>query len=241
MRHDRTIHQQKQIEIINEIETQSKADSLKFSTVEPVKDFDTDPRICLTSIHFPGNELLDKVETITKELRNISPDHYYYRHNSLHLTIKNIKIISDPPNFTDEDIDKVRKVFSLVIPKHQSFCAYFYRLMLFPYNLALIGTSDPELDDIHLELDRKLNQIGVPDDKIYTNRKYFFCNMTLARFNSKLSQKFIAKVNEISDSLNFPPYLIDTVTLIKTNASLTNCLRLHTWKLNLVRSIQAVI
>lgn len=231
MHHDKTIHQQKQIEIINEIDRQNRTGSLKFSTVEPVKDFDTDPRICLTGVHFPRSEMLNKVETVIKKLQNVSPNHYYYRRASLHLTIKNIKVISNPPNFTAGDITKVRETFTQVIPKHQSLYAHFYRLMLFPYNLALIGTSDPELDDIHLELDRKLKQIGVPDDKIYINRKYFFCNMTLVRFNSKPTPKFISKVAQISNSLEFPPYLIDTVTLIKANASLNYYRKIQTWKL----------
>lgn len=231
MHHDKTAHQQKQIEIINEIERQNKTGSLKFSTVEPVKDFAADPRICLTSVHFPRAELLNKVSKIINELQNISPNHYYYRRNSLHLTIKNIRIVHDPPNFTPADVAKVRRMFSQVIPKHQSFYAYFYRLMLFPYNLALIGASDSELDNIHLELDRKLKQIGIPDDKIYINNKYFFCNMTLARFNSKPTPKFISKVADISNSLELPPYLINTVTLIKTNASLNYCQKIKTWKL----------
>jgi len=67
--------------------------------------------------------------------------------------------------------------------------AYFSHLLLFTSNLALIGTTDPELDEIHSELDRKLKQIGIPDDKIYTNNKYFFCNMTF--LFSALSQKLL--------------------------------------------------
>ena len=231
MHHNKTFHQQKQIEVINEIENQVKFGHLKFSTVEPVKDFDNDRRICLTSVHFPSQKLLKQVEKITKPFRNISPNHYYYRPTSLHLTIKNIRVISNPPNFGDIEIKKAAKIFSQVIPKHKHFHAYFSHLLLFTSNLALIGTTDPELDEIHSELDRKLKQIGIPDDKIYTNNKYFFCNMTLVRFNSKPSSKFLAKVAEINNSLAIEPYLIDSVTLIKANASLSYCQKIQTWKL----------
>jgi 2'-5' RNA ligase len=139
-------------------------------------------------------------------------------------------VINDPPHFGKDDIKKVKKVFYEVVPKHKKFNIYFYRLLLFPNNLALMGTSDEGLDNIILNLDQKLKDAGFADDKIYSNKRYFFCNMTLARF-SQPSNYFKHKVKELSRSLSFKPYLVDSVTLLTCNAVFKKRNILHTWYL----------
>jgi hypothetical protein len=49
-----TSHQKQQIKVINEIERSVEQNTLNFSTVVPVADFEKDSRICLTSLHFPA-------------------------------------------------------------------------------------------------------------------------------------------------------------------------------------------
>lgn len=216
-----TFHQQQQVQVINQIEQSILQNSLNFSTVAPVDDFENDSRICLTSLHFPNQKLINDVQKIIYELKKVEPNFYYYPPQSLHLTIKNIRVINDPPNFNQSDVEKAQQIFREVIPKHQKFKVYFYRLLLFPNNLALVGTTDPELDEIVLDLDEKLNKVGVPDDKKYNNERYFFSNMTLARFGG-LSSRFASKVKELSAKINFKPYEIDSVTLISGNAVFKN-------------------
>lgn len=229
---NQTPYQKKQIDVINTIENQVKNNLLSSSTVEPVEDFENDPRLCLTGIHLPDQKLIDTVyKTIIKPLRAISPNHYYYEKDSLHMTIKNVRIINNPPTFTEDYIQKTKKVFEEVVPKHKKYQVYFYRLLLFPSNLALIGTTDPELDLIILDLDQKLKDAGIPDDKQYSNSHYFFCNMTLARFNSSVTQEFIKKVEELSQNINIEPYTIDSVTLLVSNAVLKKRRIIGTWNL----------
>lgn len=146
------------------------------------------------------------------------------------MTIKNIRVINDPLHFTTDVISKAEKVFSKIIPIHQRLKVYFYRLLLFPNNLALIGTTDPELDEIVLDLDRKLNEEGIPDDKQYSNSQYFFSNMTLARF-SKPSDEFRRRVGELSESILIEPYTVDSVTLLTCNAALKKRKIINTWDL----------
>ncbi len=226
------LHQKKQVEVINQIEEQIKKDALSFSTVSPVKDYENDSRICLTSVHLPNKDLVNKIQkSIIKPLYDLSSDHYYYPDNSIHLTIKNVRLISDPPTFNDQDTEKVRKVFSEIIPNHNKFNVYFYRLLIFPNNLALIGTTDPELDDIIFSLDKKLREVGVPDNKQYTNSRYFFSNITLARFTHSLTQTYKDKIAELSDSISFNPYTVDSVTLLSCNAVLKKRRIIGTWNL----------
>jgi len=44
-----TNHQDRQREVIDQIEKEVQENKLTFSTVEPVSDFDNDTRVCLTS------------------------------------------------------------------------------------------------------------------------------------------------------------------------------------------------
>ncbi len=224
-------HQHKQQEIINKIADQVNNNSLNFSTVSPVTNYEIDPRICLTSVHLPHQKLIDQVQAIIEPLRKIEPSFFYYPNDSLHLTVKNVRVINDPPHFNEHDAQKAKEVFSRIIPKHKQFQIYFYRLLLFPNNLALIGTTDPELDSIILDLDDELKNEGIPDDKVYVNSKYFFSNMTLVRFNTQLSQKCKEKIFELSNNLKFEPYLIDSVTLLSCNAVFKKRHEIGTWQL----------
>lgn len=225
-------HQLQQRKVINKIEEQVKVNPLNFSTVSRVEDYEKDSRICLTSVHLPNEELkLQIKKLLTEPLHKIEPDFYYYTVNSLHMTIKNIRVINNPPHFTAEDIEKAKKVFSQIIPKHKQFSVYFYRLLLFPNNLALIGTTDSELDSIILDLDKEFNQVGIPDDKVYVNSKYFFSNITLTRFNRPPTEKFKQKIQELSSSIKFKPYIVDSVTLLSCNAVFKNRKLIETWYL----------
>jgi len=216
-------HQLQQQKVINKIEEQVKANSLNFSTVSAVEDYESDPRICLTSVHLPNEEFkLQIQELLTESLRKIAPDFYYYTDDSFHMTIKNIRVVNNPPHFTEKDVNQAGKVFLQIIPRHKKFNVYFYKLLLFPNNLALIGTTDSELDSMILDLDNALNKAGIPDDKIYANSKYFFSNITLARFNTPPSNEFKQKVQELSNSIKFKPYTVNSVTLLSCNAVFKN-------------------
>lgn len=229
---DQTPYQKKQIEVINSIEDQVKNNSLNFSTVEPIEDFDNDPRLCLTGIHIPNQQLINEIyKALIDPLLTLSPHHYYYEKDSLHITVKSVRIINDPPHFNEVVIQKAKKVFEEVIPNHKKYQVYFYRLLLFPFNLALIGTTDSELDSIVLELDQKLKDVWVQDDKQYTNSQYFFSNMTLARFNSPPTQKFKEKIEELSSNIHIPPYTINSITLLTANAALKKQRIIGNWNL----------
>ncbi len=212
-------HQRKQLEVISKIEKEIKTSSVQFSTIAPVEDFEEDTRMCLTSVHFPHQDLLNQIqETVIRPLAIVSPEHYYYSPSSLHITIKNIRVINDPPRFNEKDIKKAKKILSEVVPSCHSFQVYFYRLLLFPYNLALVGTTDSELDTIINRLDNKLDVAGLSDDKQYSNDAYFFTNMTLVRFTKPISQAFREKIKELGEQISFQPYKVNSVSLVTCNA-----------------------
>src|SRR5258708_16362563 len=110
-------HQVRQKEVIHRLEEQIGNDTLSFTTVAPVADYENDTRICLTSVHFPHEVLQKKVqETLITPLRMISPEHFYYPDDSLHMTIKNVRVINDPQHFNETDITRARDVFAKIVP-----------------------------------------------------------------------------------------------------------------------------
>lgn len=223
-------HQQHQLAVISTIEEQVHNNSLNVSVVDHIEDYRNDNRICLTNVHFPSSALINATEHIIDSLKEIEPSYYYYPQKSLHMTIKNVRVIHNPPQFTEEDIQKVEKVLTEIVPKQKSFHVYFYRLLVFKNSLSLIGTTDPELDEIIFRLDKRLREVGIPDDKTYANTKYFFSNMTLARFPNA-SNAFIKRVKELSNHLTIQPYTVDSVSLVSGNAAFTKLRIIKTWKL----------
>jgi hypothetical protein len=225
-------HQEKQVGIIDDVERQIKDSSLGFSTVSPVEDYEKDTRICLTSVHLPTEELIREVQdSLIQPLRRISPGSFYYPPDSLHMTVKNVRVINDPPTFDENDVCRVKDIFASAIPHHKTFRAYFYRLLLFPGSLALVGTTDPELDDIFFDLDERLKLGGVPDDKKYANGRYVFMSMTLARFGNAPAEAFLQMVRELSQSISFKPYVVDSITLLTCNAVFKKLRKIDSWQL----------
>lgn len=221
--YNKSQHQQEQIKVINKIEKQVNNNKLEFSLVNPTENYENDKRICLTSVHLLKKDLINTLhKQLIIPLKQTSPEHYYYGADSFHMTIKNIRVVNDPPRFDKNEIKKAKDVYSNIIPQHKRFKVYFYRLLLFPYNLALIGTTEPELDKIVIDLDKKLKEFEIADDKIYVNKQYFFSNITLARFPKLPSKELIKKIKDLSDEINIYPYTVDSVTLLTCNAVLKN-------------------
>ena len=226
------IHREKQKEIIQAIEEQLRTDSLQATAVAPVEDFENDNRICLTSVHFPTQLFVDRIlQTITEPLKQSFPGAYSYPRDSLHFTIKNIRTIQNPPNFTEEDVHNAIDLFGRVIPRHSSVTIYPYKLLLFKNNLALICTTDDTLDKLILDLDGQLRHAGIPDNKRYVNSRYFFCNMTLMRFTKLPPDGFFKQVQELSAHLELPDYRIDYVNLVTGNAAMKKLQIRGEWEL----------
>lgn len=225
-------HQSKQKQIIEEMDRQVRNNALNFSSVASIDNYETDSRLCLTSVHIPSKVFTHKIQSsLIQQLQHIKPEYYYYSDNSLHITIKNVRVVNNPPHFTEETTTLATGVFNDIVQHNKKFRIYFYKLILFPNNVSLIGTTDPEFDDLFLDLDKGLKAAGIPDDKRYLNAKYFFCTMTLCRFNTEPSSKFVEKVKELENSIMLEPYEVDSVTLLTCNAMFKKQNLLGTWDL----------
>lgn len=207
-----------QKQFIKKIRASLSKDKFKATVVEPQKDYENDNQICLTSsASIPKNISYKIVKKIITPLKNIDPVHFYFRPELMHLTIKNIRTIHQPPLFTNADVIKVDKLFKELIPLFPSLNFYLEDLVLFPTSISLIGYCDEGFKKLVRALDSGLKKIGVPDDKKYFSNTIFFSNITLCRFAHKLTTPFIEKAKELQN-IKIGNLRVKKINLISGNA-----------------------
>jgi len=211
-------YQRKQKQLITNISKELSKGEYKATTVDIRKDYENDHDTCLTSVVFPDKDIKNKiVKEIINPLREIEPEHYYCPIDSLHLTIKNIRTINTPPLFNDKDVRKAKRVFKDIVPKFKEFPFCLKELVQFPTSISLVGYSDKILYDLVHGLDQKLKMVGVPDNKKYISDSVFFGSLTVCRFTSKPSERFLQKVKELQNLLVGDVY-VKKISLITCNS-----------------------
>ncbi len=186
--------------------------------VDRQKDYANDRQTSLTSVVFLPEDITDGItKNITSPLKNIEPNQYFYPAASMHLTIKNIRTISEPPTFSQADVIKVNKLFNNIIPKFQTFEFNVEDILIFPTSLAVMAYSDDTLKKLVLALDKGLNKIGMPDNKKYLSDSVFWGNITVCRFVEKPGDKFMAQAKKMRN-LKIGKFKVKKISLICCNA-----------------------
>lgn len=161
-------------------------------------DFANDPRLALVCLYFVPEQVQDFIlSEIVSPLRAADPAPYYYPRESLHLTVKNVRYINSPPNYTADDIQKVRRGFREVVPGIKAFPMELEWVFEQPSSLSVCGFSDDSLLRIVNTLNQTLIDVGVPDDKKYFSQEVFFGNVSFCRFQKPPNQAFREKVREL--------------------------------------------
>ncbi len=181
-------------------------------------DYGTDSAMCLTSVAFlPGDIAYNIHRSIVQPLQAVEPDHHYYSPDSMHITVKNIRTIHNPPLFTEADVRKVDHLFAELIPKHSSFSFRLEEVVPFPTSVSLIAYSDVGLRDLVRALDARLNEIGVPDNKQYVLDDVYFGNITLCRYTRRPSQEFGEALDQMTNVYQ-GILKVETIHLITCNS-----------------------
>ena len=215
-------YQTQQKRLIEQIEAQIAQGSFGATVVEKQTDYESDPARCLASVCRLPMELADYVErAVIAPLRTIQPCHYYYCAEQIHLTIKNIRVIHDPPRFNDNDVRSVEELFANIVPKHSPFDFKLQGSVLFPTSLAIIGYSDRSFGDLIHDLDQGLRRIGLPDDKHYASDSIFFGNVTVCRLTDTPSQGFLEQVRAFRER-EFGQFTVKCIDLVSCNAVYTS-------------------
>ena len=206
-----------QRQVVKELRAGSEH-TLTASMIPVRPDYRTDPAMCLTSVSFVPEAMgRDIRRTIVEPLRAMEPEHHYYPPASMHITIKNIRSVHHPPQFTEEEIEKVNRLFRGLIPRHPSLAFSLEELVAFRTSVSLIGYCDERLKDLVLTLDAGLNEIGVPDDKRYVSSTVFFGNVTLCRFVRQPSGAFFGAVERMA-RIYTNELKVETIHLITCNS-----------------------
>ena len=211
-------YKEKQRKLFEKLEAQFKENSNAVEIVEPVSDYVSDNRICLTSVVFPPKYIVDAInKKIVSKFVGVDDNQYFFLPESFHLTIQNIRTINLPPLFNDEDIKKARDVFRKIIPRHNQFSFKLSGLFETPTSFSIRGYCNDNLQKLILDLRTEMISAGVPDNKKYGSEDVFFGNITVCRFTKKPNEKFYQKIKELKN-IEIGNILVDKVSLITTNA-----------------------
>lgn len=210
-------YQQKQFDLFEKIEKSFKKGESPSTIVEPVKDYVKDNRICLTAAVFMSPDIQRIIETkVIKPLKEADGSQYYYLPESLHLTIQSVRTSHHPPEFTHEDIKKVRGVLDEIIPKHKKLNFNLKGLFELPTSLGIRAFSDASLTSLVSELREKLQTAGVPDNKTYASNEVVFGNVTVCRYKNSPKNSFQEKVSQLKD-VEIGQLRVKNISLITTN------------------------
>lgn len=188
------------------------------SAVPMTEDFANDNRICLTAVAFLPDDLQAEIEAnIVDKLRILEPQHYYYMACSYHVTVQNVRTISDPPTFDEREIRTAIKVlqeqFKNAPPLHFEICS----LLSLPTSMALRAFAQPFLLELTRRTRDALSQAGLPDNKEYVSDDVVFGNITLCRYSSPPSRALLERAKEVLSCFSRTVHFRQ-VKLITTNA-----------------------
>jgi 2'-5' RNA ligase len=192
--------------------------NVRVSVVPIRSNYRTDPAMCLTSVALLPDDIAQDIHRkIVQPLEEIEPEHHYYSPDSMHITVKNIRTIHNPPRFSEADVRKVDRLFGELIPQHASFSFWFEELVAFPTSVSLIAYSDVGLRNLVRALDAGLNRIGVPDNKEYVSDDVYFGNVTLCRYTRHPSREFSDALEQMTRMYE-GVLKVETIHLITCNS-----------------------
>lgn len=213
-----TAFQRRQLDLMRQMETSFSVGS-SLSTIVPMQsDFINDPQMALTCVAYIDKRIARVIQNkLIVPLKAIEPEFYYYPISALHLTIQNIRVIHDPPNFSPSDIAKVHKLLTNIIPEHAPFRFTFSGLLSMPTSTSVIALVRPRYDQFVKKLRAALIGIRVPDDKQYFTDELVFANTTFCRYTHTPSEQFLQKLQTMKD-IGIGEFIADTMTLVEMNA-----------------------
>jgi 2'-5' RNA ligase len=213
-------YRDRQRQLIDSVRADVSAVREKASVVPIQADYAADGGRCLTSVRFVPTQASAFLQTnIQQVLAQAEPFHYYNPPESMHITIKNIRVAHDPPLFDEADIANVHACFAAVLPGHRRFSFSFEELVVFPNSISLVGYSDESLRGLVQDLDAGLHGIGLADDKRYLSDEVFFGNITLCRFTQSPGAGFVETVARLNRHWQPLSICVSHVELISCNAS----------------------
>jgi hypothetical protein len=204
--------------LMDQLEAGWKNGKSSATFVESVQDYAHDPLRCLTTVAFLPETIIPSVfSNVIHPLKSTDPEQYYFLPDALHMTIKNIRTVSDPPLFTPADVDRVRDAFARVAPMLPPIHAHLNRLLELPTSMGIRVTTDESLLTVIRLLDGALQEAGVPDNKTYVSSNLFFGNITCCRYTHPITEAFQQKIDQLKN-IELGSWVIDRISLVIGNS-----------------------
>lgn len=212
-------HREQQLQLLERLQIEANQGKVSSSLVSPATDYLSDPRVCLTIIAYPPKDLVERFVAWQNRLREVDQAPYYLPSYALHVSCANIRVVNDPPRFTEDDLVVAKQVIEEVAKRHQPVMVQYEKLLRLPTNLLAVGTTDALWSELVKDLRASFKEAGVPDDKSYISEEVFFVNTTLVRYTQTPSEAFFRCVDEIESEVS-GEFLIEKLHLVSCNAVL---------------------
>jgi hypothetical protein len=204
----------KQEDVFDGLENLKKDSNV--SMVSAAEDFEQDPRICLTMLYFLPRSLQERIkEEIIEPLRKEDPDQYYYSVGQMHATIQNVRVVADPPNFTEKDVESLNRL-APYFSEHEKLSFDVEGLWKLPTSIGIRCYPNLDTQQFILNLRKRLSEIGLSDDKKYFNSDTVIGNITICRFYKPPSAEFFHTFEKLRKKA-FGRIDIDKVSLVSCN------------------------
>ena len=181
-------------------------------------DFANDNRISLAAIKFLPKELSDLIERdLSHPLFAIDERQFFFANQSLHMTVQNVRKISDHATFGDKEIEAARLAFKKVAADFSPFEFSLEGLLVMPASVAIRAIAEPRFAEFSRAIRDRLRVAGVADDKPYINDDVVFGNVTFCRYTAPPTEKFMAKIEQLR-GVDLGALKIDSFELLSTNS-----------------------
>lgn len=213
-----TPFQQEQLALMRQMETMLASDS-RVSTIVPIQaDYATDNQLCLSLNAFVPDAISKAIQTtLIGPLQRLDPSQYYYPKESLHITFHSIRIIHNPPTYSEKDIETSKQLLAQLVPPERPFPFIWHGVLSLPTSVSVIALITPEYDRFIRRLRRAFVRSGIPDDKKYFSDTIVFANTTICRYSHKPPPEFLEKLSMVKD-MHIGTGIIDNVSLVEINA-----------------------
>jgi hypothetical protein len=182
-----------------------------------VDDYENDPRVFLGILSFPDENCKKCLMEMRKELSKCFEEDYVLPPRAWHLTIRNIRTISNPPNFSKNDISNLISELDEKIKNIKPIRFSFKDFLYTPTSIGIAAYPDENFNDFNNVMNDVLENINLEDDKKYKNGMPLFSNITLVRLKTKFSKKHLDKLRKFS--IDLPDIDVKNLYVIQSNLS----------------------
>jgi hypothetical protein len=207
----------KQIHLFEELV--AKAAAGDFGPFIPMTfDFANDNRISLAAIKFLPGALSDSIEReLSHPLAAEDARQFFFANESLHMTVQNVRKISDHATFGEKEIMAARLAFERVAADFAPFEFSLEGLLVMPASVAIRAIAEPRFAEFSRKIRFELSSLGVADDKPYIDNDVVFGNITFCRYTATPTESFKAKVEKLR-RIELGKLVIDSFDLLSTNS-----------------------